>query len=126
MVVAELGTALTLRPLAALQTLEIGTTEPLQLIDVTDAVAHVVRNLGIWDGVATIFSRHTTAAVRIQEDEPLLIEDLRAFLTTVAPPDAAYRHNDFAVRTAHMHSDGPRPCREVLVQMTGAINGVRW
>ena len=167
MVVAELGTALTLRPLAALQTLEIRTTDSLQLIDITAEVANVVRDLGIWDGVVTIFSRHTTAAIRIQENEPLLIDDLRAFLTTVAPPDAPYRHNDFAVRTAHMHPDespnghahcahlllgasesvpvqsgelllgtwqriflveldGPRACREVLVQITGMVTGVNW
>jgi secondary thiamine-phosphate synthase enzyme len=103
--VVELGTALTLRPLAALQTLEFRTTEPMQFIDITDDVAQLVRDFGEWAGVATIFSRHTTAAIRIQEDEPLLLEDLHNLLLTVAPPQAAYRHNDFAIRTAHMHPD---------------------
>ena len=72
------------------------------------SVTGVAREFGISAGVATIFSRHTTAAVRIQEDEPLLLDDLRRFLTTAAPPTDAYRHNDFAVRTSHMHPDERR------------------
>ena len=39
-----------------------------------------MRVAGLREGVVNVFSRHTTAAVCIQEDEPLLLEDLREFL----------------------------------------------
>jgi secondary thiamine-phosphate synthase enzyme len=148
------GVALQLRRLV------FETREPIQFLDITDQVADVVRSAGLRDGVVTIFSRHTTASVCIQEAEPLLLEDLREFLQRAAPAHAHYRHNDFRVRTVHMHDDespnghahclqlmlgtsesvpvfdgelqlgtwqrvfmveldGPRPRREVLVQVLG-------
>jgi secondary thiamine-phosphate synthase enzyme len=88
-----------------LRRLVFETREPIQFLDITDEVAQLVRAAGLRDGVATVFSRHTTAAVRIQEDEPLLLEDLREFLQRHAPAHAHYRHNDFRVRTVHMHDN---------------------
>ncbi len=104
---------------------ELATTRPCELIDVTDRVAGIVAGLGQWHGTASIFSRHTTAAVRIQEDEPLLLADLQAFLMRLAPPDAAYGHNDFSVRTEHMHP-GERPnghahCLHLLLGASAAV-----
>ncbi len=60
--------------------LTFATHDPIQFVDITDAVAAVVRQARLQDGLVQVFSRHTTAAVRIQEDEPLLLEDLRQFL----------------------------------------------
>jgi secondary thiamine-phosphate synthase enzyme len=144
-----------------LRRLVLETHEPIQFVDLTDQVADIIRAARLRDGIVTVYSRHTTAAVRIQEDEPLLIEDLRAFLERSAPPLDHYQHNDFRVRTVHMHEDespnghahclqlmlgtsetvpvedgelqlgtwqriflveldGPRPRREVLVQVLGS------
>jgi secondary thiamine-phosphate synthase enzyme len=44
-------------------------------------------------------------AVRIQEAEPLLLEDLVQFLRRLAPATGHYQHNDFRIRTHHMHDD---------------------
>jgi secondary thiamine-phosphate synthase enzyme len=81
------------------------TTEPIQLLDVTDDIAAAVRSTGVVDGIVTIVSRHTTMAIRIQEAEPLLIEDLLNFLRRLAPSNVHYQHNDFRIRTHHMHDD---------------------
>jgi secondary thiamine-phosphate synthase enzyme len=150
------------RPTTAvnMRRLAFETTEPIQFVDITDEVAESVRIAGITDGIVTIVSRHTTAAVRIQENEPLLLEDLLGFLRRLAPSNVHYQHNDFRIRTQHMHDDespnghshclqfllgtsetvpimdgdlqlgqwqriflveldGPRPKREVLVQIVG-------
>jgi secondary thiamine-phosphate synthase enzyme len=88
-----------------MQRLGFETTEPIQFIDITDEVAASVRTAGVSDGIVTILSRHTTAAVRIQEAEPLLLEDLLGFLRRLAPSNVHYQHNDFRVRTHHMHDD---------------------
>src|SRR4030095_1206269 len=43
--------------------------------DITDEVMEAVRRSHVEDGIALVYSRHTTAAIKINEHEPLLIED---------------------------------------------------
>jgi len=109
----------------ALRRLKLETHQPIQLLDITDRVQDVVRAAGLRDGSVTIFSRHTTAAIRIQEDEPLLLEDLRAFLERCAPASAHYRHNDFRLRTVHMHEDespnGHSHCLQLLLGSSESV-----
>jgi secondary thiamine-phosphate synthase enzyme len=105
--------------------LALETTDGIQLLDITDEVAAIVRSTGIRDGIVTIVSRHTTAAVRIQEDEPLLLEDLLEFLRRLAPKDAHYQHNDFRIRTHHMHPDespnGHSHCLQFLLGTSESV-----
>ena len=113
------------KPLAEVRNLDLVSTDPIQLLDLTDQVAAFSREFGSWHGTLNVFSRHTTAAVRIQEDEPLLLEDLRSFLTRLAPPDAPYGHNDFDVRTEHMHPDerpnGHSHCLHLLLGASASV-----
>jgi secondary thiamine-phosphate synthase enzyme len=83
----------------------VETREPIQFVDITDDVQDAVRASGVRNGIVTVVSRHTTAAVRIQEAEPLLLEDLLGFLRRLAPSNVHYQHNDFRIRTHHMHDD---------------------
>jgi secondary thiamine-phosphate synthase enzyme len=108
-----------------LRRLVLETREPIQFLDITDHVLDVVRAAGLREGLVTIFSRHTTAAVCIQEAEPLLIEDLCDFLQRSAPAENHYRHNDFRVRTVHMHDDeSPNGHAHCLQLMLGASETV--
>ena len=101
------------------------TQEAIQFLDITEQVADLVRVAGLTEGVANVFSRHTTAAVCIQEAEPLLLEDLREFLQRSAPAQAHYRHNDFRVRTVHMHDDeSPNGHAHCLQLMLGSSETV--
>jgi secondary thiamine-phosphate synthase enzyme len=108
-----------------LRRLVLETHQPIQFLDITDEVAELVRVAGLREGVATVFSRHTTAAVCIQEAEPLLLEDLREFLERSAPIEAHYRHNDFRVRTVHMHDDespnGHAHCQQLMLGSSESI-----
>ncbi len=108
-----------------LRRLELETRESIQFLDITDEVADIVRACGLRDGVVTVFSRHTTAAVRVQENEPLLLDDLRAFLEHSAPPHTHYRHNDFRIRTVHMHDDerpnGHSHCMQLMMGASETI-----
>ena len=110
---------------ARLRRLLLETQQPIQFVDITDAVAELVRVSGLREGVANVFSRHTTAAVCIQEDEPLLLEDLREFLERSAPATAHYRHNDFRVRTDHMHDDespnGHAHCQQIMLGTSESV-----
>ena len=108
-----------------LRRLVVTTQQPIQFLDITDEVAELVRAAGVREGVANVFSRHTTAAVCIQEAEPLLLEDLRDFLERSAPAEAHYRHNDFRVRTVHMHDDeSPNGHAHCLQMMLGSSESI--
>ncbi|MCX6093406.1 MAG: secondary thiamine-phosphate synthase enzyme YjbQ [Candidatus Bipolaricaulota bacterium] len=102
----------------------IATTAP-EFIDITDEVAAAVEASGIQDGTVTVFSRHTTAAIKINENEPLLLRDMARFLETSAPREAEYRHNDFVIRTANMTDDecpnGHSHCQHLLLGASETI-----
>jgi secondary thiamine-phosphate synthase enzyme len=96
-----------------------------EFIDITDEVTAAVEASGIQDGTVTVFSRHTTAAVKINENEPLLLRDMARFLETSAPREAEYRHNDFVIRTANMTDDecpnGHSHCQHLLLGASETI-----
>ena len=76
-----------------------------EFIDITQEVKDVLARSEIREGSVLVFTRHTTAAIEINEDEPLLMEDLKQFLLRIAPRDGNYKHNDFFIRTANMTED---------------------
>ena len=80
-------------------------TRAPEFIDITDEVVSHVRESGAKDGLVCVYSKHTTAAIKINENEPLLLKDMEAFLERLAPQDAYYGHNDFSIRTVNMTED---------------------
>ncbi|MDP4001901.1 secondary thiamine-phosphate synthase enzyme YjbQ [Methylobacterium sp. NEAU K] len=61
--------------------------------DFTEAVADFVRGSGIRDGLATVFCRHTSASLTIQENaDPDVRTDLMTALDGLAPRNAGYVH----------------------------------
>lgn len=85
------------RMLTSIQRLTYSTAGAREFIDITDDVAAAVRRSGARDGIVQISAPHTTAAVRINENEPLLIQDFQLYLERLAP-DGDYRHNDLEKR----------------------------
>ena len=78
-----------------------------QFIDITDWVSECVANSKVSNGFAVVFSKHTTAAIKINENEPLLIQDMAEFLERFSPRNGDYHHNDFSIRTVNMHENEP-------------------
>jgi secondary thiamine-phosphate synthase enzyme len=64
------------------------------LTEITSAVRAVVRAAGVREGLCTVFIRHTSASLLIQENaDPAVRRDLEAFLSRLVPEDAAlYTH----------------------------------
>ena len=109
----------------SLRSLMIRTDKGPHFIDITDGVARLVQESSIRNGFAIVFTRHTTAAIRINENEPMLLRDMEEFLRKVAPSHAHYNHNDLSRRTANM-SDGEQPnghshCQQLLLGASEAI-----
>ena len=85
--------------------LKVPSSASPEFIDITDEVSGFLKASGISSGMLLVFSRHTTSAVVIQENEPLLLEDFKVMLENISSKNASYRHNDFDVRTVHMHEN---------------------
>jgi secondary thiamine-phosphate synthase enzyme len=90
-----------------------------EFIDITCDVEEAVRESGIRDGLAVVASQHTTAAIVVQENEPLLLQDLCDMLERIAPRDMYYGHDDFDIRVVNMHPNEPANgyahCRHALL-----------
>jgi thiamine phosphate synthase YjbQ (UPF0047 family) len=65
-------------------------------VNITPQVEKVVRDSGVAEGLVLVNAMHITASVFVNDDEPGLHEDYRAWLERLAPFDASpetYRHN---------------------------------
>ena len=65
------------------------------LHDFTDEVLLWVARSGIGDGLLTLFCRHTSASLLIQENAaPAARRDLEQYFARIAPESASYAHDD--------------------------------
>jgi secondary thiamine-phosphate synthase enzyme len=91
------------------------------LLDITREVAAWVQAQGMSEGLLTLFCRHTSASLLIQENAaPAARADLEAYFARIAPEDpSAYRHNDEGP------DDMPAHLRAALtqVQLTIPLSG---
>jgi secondary thiamine-phosphate synthase enzyme len=78
--------------------LQLRTGADVSLHDITAQIRSRVADSGICSGFVTVTSQHTTTALGINEYEPRLIEDLKAFLKRLIPPRDTYLHNDIHLR----------------------------
>jgi len=70
--------------------------------DVTDLVCDVVARSAVGYGQVLVTTAHTTCALIVQENEPLLLADLADRLRRFAAEDELYRHNEMDVRTVNV------------------------
>ena len=78
----------------ASHTLAIRASRP-GLHELTKDVASWVENSGIQDGLVTVFCRHTSASLVIQENAaPAARRDLERYFERIAPEGAGYEHDD--------------------------------
>ena len=84
------------------ETLEYHTSHALEFIDITADVQNAVARAGVQMGQVVVISNHTTAAVVLNEHEPLLLNDMARTLSRIAPAGDYYEHNDFSIRTVNM------------------------
>jgi secondary thiamine-phosphate synthase enzyme len=107
------------------ESLELETTGAPGFHDITDDVSAIVADAGVTFGHVTVFSSHTTAAIRINENEPLLLRDMARTLRQLAPANAYYEHNDFGRRTVNMNEDecanGHAHCQHLFLSTSETI-----
>jgi secondary thiamine-phosphate synthase enzyme len=104
---------------------ELRTQRSVQFVDLTALVVERVRRSGVEQGIVTVQSRHTTAGVLVNENEPLLLEDLQDMLERWAPAGARYRHNDLEARPgapADEKPNGHAHARALLLGVSVCLN----
>jgi len=84
------------------ETFTIQTGERIQIVDLTDRVMTAVHELGVKEGLVSVFSMHTTCTLFINEFQPALVADIRRFLEHAVSGETDWMHNDPA------HSDCDR------------------
>jgi secondary thiamine-phosphate synthase enzyme len=95
--------------------IEIETTEGINIHNVTPMIEKVVAESPIKNGQVLVFSRHTTTALTINENEIRLLEDLKNHLKKIVPESAKYLHNDLHLRD--VPSDEPINAHSHLMAM---------
>lgn len=92
-------------------TLKLKTTGAPDFVDITDDIQKFIESTGPKNGLVSIVSQHTTAAIRINENERGFQEDWKELMAKFAPPEAYYRHNDQSIRTENIDCDDDRCTR---------------
>ncbi|MBB5730204.1 secondary thiamine-phosphate synthase enzyme YjbQ [Sphingomonas prati] len=70
-------------------------TQRQGLVEISDAVADWVARQGMTDGLLTLFCRHTSASLLIQENAaPAVRGDIERYFARIAPESRDYVHDD--------------------------------
>ncbi len=94
--------------MSAPERLMLRTEAPLQMVDVTQAVAAVVRGSGLADGMVSVFCPHTSCGLAVTEAEDGHHADLAAVLEELAPEGRAWAHDDLTTRWQNLEPDERR------------------
>jgi secondary thiamine-phosphate synthase enzyme len=87
------------------------------LHEITDRVARIVHDSGVEEGLCTVFIRHTSASLTIQENaDPSAKSDLEAWLNRLVPEnDRLYTH------TFEGPDDMPSHIKSILTNVSLSI-----
>jgi len=108
------------------KTIEYQTKDLFDFIDITDEVNDFLKESGIKNGLINIQNFHTSAGLILNENEPLLIEDIKLHLEKTAPRDLKYNHDDFGRRKVNICEDecinGHSHCKAIHLSVSITLN----
>lgn len=108
------------------KTVSIQTKGVFDFTDITEDVRSFVESSGIANGLVNVQTMHTTAMIILNENEPLLLEDIKINLEKIAPVDTEYNHNNFEIRTVNMCADecdnGHSHCKAIHLTPNVTLN----
>jgi len=108
------------------KTLEYQTKGEFDFIDITDEVKKFVNECKIKNGLINVQTFHTTTAIIVNENEPLLSEDIKKNLEKLAPGNINYSHDDFKKRTVNVCpgecANGRSHCKAIYLPVNVTLN----
>jgi len=84
----------------------VQTKKSFEIIDLTSKVEEFVKESGVTEGIVTITSKHTTATIRINENEPLLFKDIEMHVESLAQSNGY--HHDRIIERKDCPADEPK------------------
>lgn len=76
----------------------LNTEKEFEIVNITKKVEEIIKISGIKNGFVNVFSKHTTLAIEINEDEILLLKDIELFLKEIIPESKKYLHDNLNLR----------------------------
>jgi len=74
----------------------------MDFVDITKDIENLIKKEKVKNGFIIILSKHTTAAVRVNEKEKGIYKDFENFVKKLLPPKRYYYHNDLSIRTENL------------------------
>ena len=116
------ATARTRDPHDSCLRLRLTTGAECEVLDLTDQLEEFLRRTGVRGGILAVHTLHTTTAVLVNEQEPLLHGDFLRQLERLAPRELAYDHDDSTRRVVNRtdaeRTNGHAHCRAMLLGST--------
>jgi len=78
--------------------ISLETEKGICIYNITPQIQRVIDSNSVTSGQVTVFSRHTTTALAINENEERLLKDVKVHLLKLAPDTEKYLHNDLHLR----------------------------
>ncbi|NYB25978.1 MAG: YjbQ family protein [Methanobacteriaceae archaeon] len=73
--------------------LELETSKRVQIIDISRNIDAALAESGLRKGLVNIYSKHSTSAIFINENESGLLEDYQNLIQTLIPTGNNYKHD---------------------------------
>lgn len=89
-----------------------------EYIHITPQVEAAVKKSGIKEGMVLVSAMHITAGVYVNDNEGGLIQDIDAWLETLAPYKRGHRHHDTGEDNGDSHLKALLIHHEVIVPVT--------
>jgi secondary thiamine-phosphate synthase enzyme len=99
------------------------TQGPIDFVDLSEKIQQVVDASGIMNGLAHVFAPHATGILILTENDPALLQDIKAFLERLVPSYNGYNHPSNAY--AHLRSILLEPDRTLPV-VDGRVEFGTW
>lgn len=106
-----------------MQIINIKTKARFDIIDITDEVQRCVNEEKIKEGIATIFTPHTTAAIGINENaDHDVVFDMKNAFNKLVPQYDNYKHSE-GNSQAHILSSLVSPSLNVIIENSKIVLG---
>ncbi|MDR2966939.1 MAG: secondary thiamine-phosphate synthase enzyme YjbQ [Methanobacteriaceae archaeon] len=73
--------------------IKINSSKRFEIIDITAKVQSAIDGTGINNGIINIFSKHSTSAIIVNENEKGLLLDFERILKDIIPSNNSYKHD---------------------------------
>ena len=104
--------------------IHIATTKQFQIFPITKQVEQILAESGIKNGICTVYVPHSTAGVRLNDNETLLHQDIMKMFYRLVPIDISYGHDLFEIRSKIAPNERSNGHAHVKAFLTGSSETV--